>query len=246
MQALITHKKHNLPLNELQNEQQRLCTEKRASAISSCLAFPDSILEEILGSWCKHISSFLHLGSLCALDETMIPYYGKKAFDESKLQYIPGKPWDYGMVSYILCQRLQFTQLPVCLSVYGNFLGKILTPTQVALQLLRDIKHVARPNLAHIQLIADSLWSTPACLQELQQHQIRICLAIKPDNTFLPTNLIEIASSDLPIGCSRTYSKGGLLLQVTSEEDRSVAVITNCWTTNTQEATIPAHMPPAM
>jgi hypothetical protein len=58
----------------------------------------------------------------------------------------------------------------------------------------------------------------------------KLCwILVKNSNTFLPQGLINIATSDLPIGASRTYTTGTLYLQVAIDDECSSAVISNMW-----------------
>lgn len=82
MKALNKHKKHDIPASKLEDLKERLLGKNRTKAISACFHFPDHILETIVGTWPSYISTFIKAGSLCCLDETIFPYYGKDAFDE--------------------------------------------------------------------------------------------------------------------------------------------------------------------
>src|SRR5262249_23316781 len=41
--------------------------------------------------------------------------------------------------------------------------------------------------------------------------------------------LVSVAATDLPLHCSRTYSNGQFVLQVTAGEDRDTALLSNMW-----------------
>lgn len=79
-------------------------------------------------------------------------------------------------------------------------------------------------------LIADSLWSYGAHLVEFECRGVPFIIAIKSGNTFLPSGLIDLGSSDLPIGCTRTYTDGRFVLQIHADDKGTTAVISNGWT----------------
>lgn len=229
IKALCKHVKHNLDTTELKAMQHALCKKKRVDAIRSCIGFGDHVLEKILASWPAHLCSFLEPGSVSILDETVFSLYGKRAFDEGKLQKIEGKPWDYGLVAYILCQRTHHTKLPICVALRAAFLTKALTPKEYAVHLLRDFHDGSQGRSDPQILVADSLWSQPAVIEEFLGHSLQFLVAIKGVNPLLPSTLVDTAGSDLPLKCSRTYMKGEFCVQVTSEEDRNSTVFSNMW-----------------
>lgn len=229
LRALDVHKKHQISSERLARARAGLCGNHKSSAIHAQLGFGDHIAEAILNTWPSYIMRFITPGSLTCVDETIFPHYGKIAFDEGKLQCIEGKPWDYGMVGYPACQRLFWTGLPVCLALRVNCLLTRRTPTDLALALLTD----AQPAEVHGRpppcIIADSAWSQPLSLNAFVQQGVAFLIAMKPDNGFVPTGLIDLASSDLPLNHSRTYSDGTFTLQVTRSSSTTTAVVTDMW-----------------
>ena len=227
--ALDVHKKHNMGATELEKASDGLCGENRSAAIHGQLGFGDHILAAVLATWPAYIKQYVLPGSLTCVDETVFPHYGKIAADEGKLQYIKDKPWDHGMVAYVGCQRAYWTGLPVCLALRVSCLGPRYTPTDLAVALVRDIHPPEATSPFSPCVVADSLWSQPASLTIFQLQKIGFLVAIKDDNTSLPTNLVSVASSDLPFEHSRTYIRDTLLLQVTKSSTSTTAVLTDMW-----------------
>lgn len=231
LRGLTVHKKHHIKETEIHAAGAGLCGVGRSSAIHAHLGFTDHILEDILASWPAYIKQFVLPGTLTCVDETIFPHYGKIASDHGKLQCIEGKPWDYGMVAYVGCQRLFWTGFPICFALRVNCLESRRTPTDIAIQLLTDVRPPdPEGSLTHC-IVADSLWSQPATLTVFQQHHVGFLVAMKPDNGFVPSGLIALGGSDLPIHHARTYSDGTFTLQVTRSPNYTSAVLTDMWST---------------
>lgn len=227
--SLEFHQKHKIPTAVRQEALAGLMGENRSEAIHGQCGLTDHILAEVIGTWPTYIKQFVLPGSLTCVDETIFPHYGKIAADEGKLQFIKDKPWDYGVVAYVGCQRAWWTGLPICLALRVNCLEARYTPTDLAVQLIQDIHPSGAPYPFGPCIVADSLWSQPASLTTFQQRKIEFLVAIKPDNTLLPSDLVSVASSDLFFRRSRTYSHDTFLLQVTKSSTSTTAVITDMW-----------------
>lgn len=229
LSALIQHRKHKLDSQQLLHVQAALLGKHHAEAIHASLDFGEHTLAEIINSFSAHIQNFVNAGTVSTVDETIFPLFGKVAFDHNQLRHIPGKPHDYGMLAYILCQRLFFTHLPFCLSIQPVFLRHALKPIDAALQLLHSIQYPDTDSSLTGHLIADSLWSQPVHINLFNKRDIGFTIAIKPDNKGLPEGLIELGASDLPLHASRTYTDGTLVVQVYSGTSSETAVISNVW-----------------
>lgn len=237
LSALIQHRKHKLDTQQLLRVHAALIGKHRAEAIRASLDFGEHTLAEIIGSFSAHIQNFVVAGTVSTVDETIFPHFGKVAFDRGQLRHIPGKPHDYGLLAYVLSQRLFFTNLPICLSVQPVFLRHALKPIDAALELLRSIqcKDIGSSPTEH--LVADSLWSQPVHIDLFNKREIGFTVAIKPDNKGLPEGLIELGASDLPLHASRTYTDGTLVVQVHAGASSETAVISNVWQRRNQQLT---------
>lgn len=227
--ALVKHEKHDVRPDKLKRVASSLLGKNRAKAIHKALDFPPesvALLSESVAPW---MLQFVAAGSLCCVDETIFPHYGKKAKDLGLLQMIPNKPFDYGMVSYLLVQRLFLSELPVTLGICSAFSQRGRKPIDAALALMAPLSNADPEHSLPRMLIADSLWSAPVHLQTFAQHHITFTVAMKSDNTFLPPDLISIASDGLLNGYSRTFYKDQYALQVTGTDDDSTAVLSNGW-----------------
>ena len=153
--GLEKHRKHNIPPSSLVAARTLLTGNNRARAIHACLDFGDHALKDIIGSIHSHLNQYVIAGSTsCCVDESIFPHYGRVAFEHSKLQYIMGKPFDYGMVAYLLAQRLLFSELTICLGICPTFLGDAPKPIDAALSL---VTLLPSKNIILKHLIADSL-----------------------------------------------------------------------------------------
>lgn len=225
--ALLKHKEHGLAPERLSAAAAGLCSTKRASAISGRFAVGPIVLEAILASWSAHICSYAKPGSQSIANETTFPHFGKKADDEQYLQRIPGKPHDYGLISYILAQRMQHTQLPIALALSINHLTRTLTPTDCVLE-LHSALIAADPNgPMQRQLVADSLWSSAPSLDAFDRHHIQYCVSLKTDSNAVPAALFNVADSELPEHASRTYTNGNRTFEVLNEPGLTRRTLTN-------------------
>lgn len=227
--ALCKHQKHDVRSDKLKTVAHRLLGKNRAKGIRRALGFPSesvALLSESFSSW---MLQFISPGSLCCVDETIFPHYGKKAKDLGLLQQIPGKPFDYGMISYLLVQRLFLSELPVTIGICSGFSQRGRKPIDAALTLMAPLSSGSPSHFVTKMLIADSLWSAPVHIRTFAQHHISFTVAIKGDNTFLPAELVSIASDGLLPGYSRTFFKEHYVLQITGTQDGCTAVLSNGW-----------------
>lgn len=227
VEALQKHKKHGLAPERLSAAAAGLCGKKRAHAISGRFAVGSIVLEAILASWSAHICSYAKPGSLSVADEAIIPHFGKKADDEHYLQHIPGKPHDYGLISYVLAQHMQHTDLPIALALSINHLTRTLTPTDCVIE-LHSALIAADPNgPLQRQLVADSLWSSAPALEAFDLHHIQYCVSLKTDSKAIPAALFNVADSDLPEHASRTYTNGNRTFEVLNKPGLARRTLTN-------------------
>jgi hypothetical protein len=234
IEALQKHKKHDIAPGRLADVAARLCSEKRRGAISGRFAVKSNILEDILASWTAHICSFAQPGSLSVADEAMFPHFGKKADDERLLQQICGKPHDFGLISYILAQRLQHSDLPIALALSINHLTQTLTPTGCVLKLHSAVVAADPNGPAKRQLVVDSLWSAASTLEAFDLHGIQYCVSVKTDSKVIPAPLFEVAASDLPTHTSRTHTNGSSTFEVVNADKHTVRLLTNMYAEDTE------------
>jgi len=229
IEALQKHKKHGLAPERLADVAARLCGKHRVAAISGRFAVESNVMEAILASWSAHICSFVQPGSVSAADEAMFPHFGKKAADECYLQHIPGKPHDYGLISYVLAQRLQHSELVIVLALCINHLTRTQTPTDCVTELYSAIIAADQPGPLQRQLVADSLWSSASTLEEFDLHHIRYCVSLKSDSKAIPAPLFDVAASDLPVHTSRMYTNGKCTFEVVNTGEHVVRILTNMY-----------------
>ena len=122
IEGLLKHEKHNLAVATLALMVKDLLGETRSAVLNRALALGYNELGDIITAIPNLILRFVILGSISCIDEHIFPHYGKIAFDMGILRHIPGKPFDYGILSYLLAQRLSLSQLPICLSICPTFL----------------------------------------------------------------------------------------------------------------------------
>lgn len=229
VQQLLKHAKHQESPSALSILRAQLIGKNRRKAISACMAFGDNVMEDIIASWPSHILKFVEPGSTYCKDETIVAHYGKKAGDAGKLRHAPGKPYDFGLWIYVLAQQLQWTGIPILLGMQGNFLRHSLTPSEVAVALLRAIRdELKEPELQQL-MTADSHWCAAATIAELQRHHIRFCISTKLDNGIVPNDLLTLAKSDLPLHKTRSYARLPLILQMTSSGADATGLISDAW-----------------
>ncbi len=228
--GLEKHQKHDINSKSLEELYVGLFGVNRHDAILGCLDFGNHILTQLIASISRHLQQFIIPGSSCCVDESVFPHYGEKASIEGKLIHIPGKPFDYGMIAYTLTQRLAFSRMSICLAICPNSCGPRVTPTRAAVSLLSALQLPEGP--VHFQshhLHTDSLWSQPATIQLFSHRKIAFTIAIKPNNSLLPTGLLDMAMEDLPNGKARTYTNGYYVVQVADAKESCTAVITSTW-----------------
>jgi len=93
-----------------------LMGQERFKVVRSCFAVGNTTLRTIVAAWPAHMMRFLTPGTVYLIDETISQFFGKLAADQRKLRNVPGKPYPYGMLSWVLCQRLCMSGLPIALA----------------------------------------------------------------------------------------------------------------------------------
>jgi hypothetical protein len=227
IEGLIKHVKHTIDTTTLTSLKHQLLGEHRAVAIHSCLSFGQQQLESIFDSVPAYVQKVIAAGTTSCVDESIFVHYGRQAFEHGQLRFIPAKPHNFGMLSYLLCQRLLLTRIPICLGICPVFLRERPKPIDAALELIAAVhgKGSAKPFSNH--LIADALWSAPTHVDLFLAREQAFTVAIKESNKGLPSRLIELAGEDLLANCSRSYINGTLTLQVQATSKGTTAVLSN-------------------
>jgi hypothetical protein len=229
LEGLQKHKKHRLAPEKIGYLLAGLGGLNRRKALCARFDLESACLLELLNSWCAHICTFVEPGSISAADEAVLPYWGKKADDDRELQQIEGKPHDYGLIAYIEAQRLQHTGLPIAIAFLINHIRRSWTPTQCVLELHRALLAANPAGPAMRQLVLDSLWSDLGCINQFDQHGVHYSISLKPSSAVIPASLHKVASSDLPLHASRTYSNGVQTLEVVNAGKHTVSIVSNMY-----------------
>ncbi len=171
------------------------------------------------------IKDWVALGTVFCIDESIFPFFGRAAFEQGLLQLIPNKPHDYGLVTYFMSQRLLFTSLPIAIDLVPTWIGTPPKPLDAAIQMLQRNRVLDQ----HQHLITDNIWAAPNHFLSYLQLGIRYTMSVKTSPGGDLTQLIALASTDLPTGKTRTYARDDQVLQVTQVEDHITIVISNAW-----------------
>ena len=156
--GMIKFEKHSLNPLQLTSVAHDLVGRNRSDALSAALTLGHEQLREIFVHVPDLMRDWVHLGTLCSIDESVFAYYGRTAFELGMLQNIPSKPHPFGLVTYLMCQRLLWTNLPIMIDLCPLWLGAQPTPVIAAREML-DRNRVPEQ---HQHLITDNLWSAPA------------------------------------------------------------------------------------
>jgi hypothetical protein len=224
--SLIKHQMHSIKSSELEELSSKLMGVNRHDTISPCMSLEPTQVEEIFAHARDLISSWVALGTVYCIDESIFPFFGRVAFEKGLLQLIPNKPHDYGLVTYYVVQRLLWTNLPIAIDLEPTWINGRPTPLKAATALLLRNRI---PN-QHQHLIADNLWSPSSYFSSYSQLGIYYTLSMKPSSGDGLKDLMEAAGSGLPNQCSRTFTRGDQALQVVQVEDHTTTVISNAWT----------------
>jgi hypothetical protein len=186
--------------------------------LSAALDFSDTIISSLLAAATPIMLRAVELGSVFAVDEALWAYFSGQARSEGKLRFIPNKPHKNGVVAYLMCQRLHFTRLPVCLAFAPAFIEHSPTPLQ-ALEQLKLLLHRSglHESPQHI-IVADSLFSYPSYVLEYLMLRWNVVVSAKSNTRSIPPSLLTLAQQDLPVNHAHTYTDNYVVLQ-------SVAVV---------------------
>ncbi len=222
---LIKKEKHSISPSALEELMKSLMGIHRHNVLSSSLTFGARQLDKIFKSVPKIIQDWVALGTIYCIDESIFPFFGRAAFEQGLLQLIPNKPHDYGLVTYFMSQRLLFTSLPIAIDLVPTWIGTPPKPLDAAIYMLRR----NRVPDQHQHLITDNLWAAPSHFLSYLRLGIRYTMSVKTSPGGDLTQLIALASTDLPTGKTRTYARDDQVLQVTQVEDHITIVISNAW-----------------
>jgi hypothetical protein len=224
------HQKHRLKPNKMAEARDGLMGRHRFEAIRSCFAVGNTTLRTIVEAWPAHLMQFLTLGAVYVIDETISQHFGKLAADQAKLRNVVNKPHPYGMLSWVLCQRLRLSGLSIALGFEPDFLAPDKAPSSAVGRLLGQIQAaLPAPNGPRL-LVADSLWCNSIAVEALEEAGVRYLISLKQNSGFVPPDLLAVAQDDLPAGWTRTYTKGARVVQVrgTASGD-TFGLVTNMW-----------------
>ncbi len=143
---------------------------------------------------------FLSPGTVYILDETISQHFGKTAADQAKLRLVVGKPHPYGILSWVLCQRLRLSGLSIALAFEPDFLAPDKRPAGAADRVLAAVQAATPAPNGRRLLIADSLWCNSATIDLLEERGVQYLISLRQSSGFVPSDLLEVAQDDLPTG----------------------------------------------
>jgi hypothetical protein len=228
LSGLIKYQKHTLSVAKLTSVTHNLIGQNRHDALSPALTFGHEQLREIFSHVPTLMREWVHLGTLCSIDESVFAYYGRRAFELGMLQNIPSKPHPFGLVTYLMCQRLLWTNLPIMIDLCPLWLGDPPTPV-IAARLMLDRNQIPGQ---HQHLITDNLWSAPANFEYYNREGLLYSLSVKPSGDVVPEYLLQLAGTDLPTRHARTYARGDQIIQLLDCGNHNTTVISNAWSVN--------------
>jgi len=199
---------------------------QRRKALNNALNFGNETLRVILNNATSHMLKAITPGTVSTVDEAVWSYFSRIANKEEKLRFLKNKPHDFGLLCYLHSQPLHYSELPVVLAFEAVFLDDPPTPI-IALNRLRAtlLRAGAQLSADHIT-VTDSLWSYPAHFNQYLNLGQKVVVSVKENSGTIPIELLNLASRDLPIGNSRTYYDGKLVLQVVQTADHVTSVLT--------------------
>jgi hypothetical protein len=112
-----------------------LVGQTRLKVLCAALNFQDDVLRDIMDGITSCVQQLVELGPVLTVDEAVWAYYARDAKYLGKLRHLPNKPHKDGMLTYLLCQRLRFSNRPFALAFAPTFLGPSPTPRDALMYL---------------------------------------------------------------------------------------------------------------
>jgi hypothetical protein len=242
--GLIKFVKHKISLALLENLRKKLIGSNRCDVLHSALAVGLEDVSDMASSISTTLRNFVSYGAVFCVDETIFAHYGAVAESQGLLSFIPGKPYKYGMLSYVLAQHFQYTNLPFAAAIVPTFTRARPTPLTACLQLLRSVGALSHdPVLPHTVVLADSLWAFPSYWSEFTSSGVMYVTPLRSDCKDPPPLLLQLASKGLKRTFARTFASANRanVLQVMGSSSKVATLVTSAFTVGNQSPPPPPH-----
>lgn len=207
--------------------EENLMGNHRYSAVFSAHTFNKVQLQKLQNAIQQQIASVFKFGNMQTVDESVYSYRGDDARDEGIDINIERKPHPYGVMAYVLAQKLLWSQLPIAVAFELRTPWNKPSAQKAAMRLIEYAQFVSKIP-AHT--IADSAFIASKSLQEIKGlDKAMISVAISASSSCGMSDLYNLISQSLHQGNTRTLSSPIALIQAKWNEDHITAVATNAW-----------------
>jgi hypothetical protein len=201
----------------------------RVKALNSIVNFGDEVFLNVVSAIPFYVAKLIEPGGAVTLDEAIWAAYSPKGEHQGLLCYIPDKPHQRGLLSYLCCQRLYYSNLPFAFAFAPTFVRASPTAREALRTIIGSLPAQGFALPPDWILVADSLWSFPGCLSEIMELGWKYAISVKSISATVPKALQTVAATDLILGQARTYNDSFSILQV-YHSDRGISnILTNAF-----------------
>jgi hypothetical protein len=186
---------------------------EKTKVLSTTLDFDDHIFLDIISAIPSYLVPYITPGGGVTVDEAIWANYSPKLEKDHLLRNIKDKPHQRGILSYLCCQRFHFSDRPFAIAFAPTVTATAPTPQQAVTQMIHSLTPANYLLPEGWILVADSLWANPLNLQAFSALKWRIALSAKSNCLTIPEALRDVGTSDLLIGCARTYTDKMYIVQ---------------------------------
>jgi hypothetical protein len=239
--SAVSSSEQTLDKKKLQATQKNLVGISRRKVLNTALNLGNDQMLKVTECISSFIQRFVTLGGAVVIDEAIWSFFSKNAKDRRQTRHIPEKPHPDGILTYIVCQRLHFSQRPIPLGFVPVYLNPRPSPLEALMKMVSALQVGPNPLPPNFLTIADSLWNYPSYILAMGQLSMKYVISSKSNSNIVPAALRNVGSTDLARGHARSYSDGFITLQLYHSKRGITGLISNAFKETGKE--IPPKLP---
>lgn len=190
------------------------------------LAFGQATFLHLVGGVRHALSELIDIGSVVAIDDQLISYFGQDMRNDYLAVQIPDKPHGYGLFSVGAAVKLPRCGLRVLIDIEVQEAAHKITPPTALITILKRLR--ARVHYPFVS-VCDSAFVTKDVLAKLISWDQKFVLSLKQNRAAQYSAILKLGSADIPTDQSRTFSSAELVLQISQRLDHTTSILTNAF-----------------
>ncbi len=211
---------------ELRKRASRAFGDHRFSAVHARLIFGTTHFLALVGSVRQAFANLVTPGSIVAIDDQLISYFGQDMRNESLAVQIPDKPHGYGLFSVGAAVKLPKSGRRLLIDIEVQEASYKITPQSALVSILSRL----RSQVSHQFIsIFDSAFVTKQTISRLTSWDQLFVASLKLNRAADFSAVLKLGSADIPTDQSRTFAKEDLVLQISQRVSHITSILTNAF-----------------